>query len=216
MAFKASAPHILITSGPTAVPMDGMRIISNLSTGEMGRLLANAFALRKYRVTLLEGCGATTDIPLSEKVDHKEFFFYAELDLLLKKELCQPCDALIHAAAVSDFALSKPFNGKIPSGKPVMLKLVPTKKIVNAIKKMSPDIFLVGFKLETSLVKGSVAPKVSRLIREAGCDLVVANVIRRGRYMARLVDASGRFYPQVDSKQDLVKALTARVDQQFL
>ncbi len=178
----------------------------------MGRFLANAFAQRKYHVTLLEGHGATTNILLSDKICLKKFFFYTELVTLLKQELRQPCAALIHAAAVSDFALPKALKGKISSGRQLTLKLLPTKKIVNGIKKIAPKIFLVGFKLETKLSKAFIIRETHNLFHNAGCDLVVANSQKEGKYAAHLIDASGKYSPRINSKQALVKVLSTRID----
>ncbi len=182
----------------------------------MGRLLANAFAQKKFRVTLLEGQGATTSIRLSEKVQLKKFLFYAELDALLKKELRRTCAAVIHAAAVSDFALPKPLKGKIASGKELTLNLLPTKKIVNTIKKIAPKVLLVGFKLETKLAAGFIMNKTRSLFNEAGCDLVVANTLKNAKYAAILMDASGRTSAKLNSKSDLVKVLSTRIDKILL
>jgi phosphopantothenoylcysteine decarboxylase/phosphopantothenate--cysteine ligase len=205
-------PHVLITSGPTAVPIDEMRVITNRSTGEMGRLLANAFAQKNYTVTLLEGQGVTTPITLSKKIRLKKFFFYSELESMLKDELQKPCDVVVHAAAVSDFAMPKALKGKIASGKTLTLKLLPTKKIVNTIKKIAPKIFLVGFKLETKISKDFIIKETRGLFNDAKCDLVVANTTSHGKYAAHIIDASGVFSPRVDSKQDCVKVLSARID----
>ena len=182
----------------------------------MGRMLANTFAAKSFHVTLLEGQGATSVIPLSARVNHKKFFFYNELDLLLKKELRKPVDVVIHAAAVSDFSLASPYKGKMSSGKGLTLKLTPTKKIINDIRSIAPNTFLVGFKLETSIAKDHITPKLISLFHQAGCDLVVANKISGSKYSARLVESSGRLYPEVNSKQSLVKALLTRIEKIFL
>ena len=45
----------MITCGPTWVPIDDTRVISNISTGKLGQVLATALTKRKAHVTLLEG-----------------------------------------------------------------------------------------------------------------------------------------------------------------
>ena len=91
-----------------------MRVITNRSTGEMGRLIARAFAVKGNKVTLLEGKAASSKIKLGKTGSLRKFFYYDELARLLTQELKRGHDVVIHAAAVSDFELGKPFKGKNP------------------------------------------------------------------------------------------------------
>ncbi len=193
-----------------------MRVISNRSTGDMGRFLAREFAGKGKRVTLLEGSAATTNIPLDKAITVKKFFFYDELECLLLQELKRGYDVVIHAAAVSDFKLAKPFKGKLPSGKRLKLDLVPTKKLVAEIKKAAPRVFLVGYKLETGLDCKYILKKVKALFSDAGCDLVVANRQSSGDYEAVIIDPSGAVSPRVSTKQALVKVLAAKIDKRSM
>jgi len=47
--------RILITCGPTWVPIDGMRVISNRSSGQLGQTIAQDLTKAGAKVTLLEG-----------------------------------------------------------------------------------------------------------------------------------------------------------------
>src|SRR5690349_1500094 len=104
---------ILITCGPTWVAIDDVRVLSNRSTGEMGRLLARRLKAAGARVTVLEG-------PVSEPIKDRsikvlKFSFFGELAALLNSVLKQRFDVVIHAAAVSDFQPKKMFARKISS-----------------------------------------------------------------------------------------------------
>ena len=198
--------RVLITSGPTSVPIDDMRVITNRSTGEMGRLLAAACLKRGAKVTLLEGA-VTTGLPLPRGVRQRKFYFFSELEKSLKLELGKRPDIVIHAAAVSDFALPRIFKGKLGSGDKVKLDLVPTKKLVKAIKKARVLVFLVAFKFEPKLERGYVLKKTRALFRQAKCDLVVANSVARGKYRACLVRPDGKMSEAVKSKRALVQLL---------
>jgi phosphopantothenoylcysteine decarboxylase/phosphopantothenate--cysteine ligase len=202
-----ASKRILITSGPTAVPIDQMRVITNRSTGEMGRLIARAFAGKGHSVTLLEGKAASSRISLNKTITVKAFFYYDELARLLTQELKRGYDVVIHAAAVSDFKPGKMFKGKLSSGKTLRLELTPTKKLVSRIKAASRKTFLVGFKLETKLTRPFILARAKSLFKEAGCDLVVANVQEKHRYGACLVWPDGRMSPKVPSKAGLVRIL---------
>jgi phosphopantothenoylcysteine decarboxylase/phosphopantothenate--cysteine ligase len=198
--------RVLITSGPTSVPIDDMRVITNRSTGEMGRLLAAACQKRGAHVTLLEGA-VTTGLPLTRGVRKRKFYFFSELEKALKLELGKRPDIVIHAAAVADFALPKIFKGKLSSGDKVKLELVPTKKLVNGIKNSGRPMFLVAFKFEPKLERRYILKKTRVLFNEAKCDLVAANCVKSGQYRACLVLPDGRMSGIVTSKQALVQLL---------
>jgi phosphopantothenoylcysteine decarboxylase / phosphopantothenate---cysteine ligase len=196
---------VLITSGPTSVPIDDMRVITNRSTGEMGRLIANAFLKIGARVTLLEGA-VTTTIPVKPSRLRK-FYTYSELDVLLKKELGQRCDVIIHAAAVSDFIPKKTFKGKLGSGDKMTLELVPAKKLVLTIKKEQPKTWLIGFKFEPSINKAGIIPKVASLFDQAGCSMVVVNKSDVKGYEAYIMHKDHSTTGAVNSKKALVTML---------
>jgi phosphopantothenoylcysteine synthetase/decarboxylase len=207
--------RVLITSGPTSVPVDDMRVITNRSTGEMGRLLAAAGLKRGAKVTLLEGA-VTTELPLPRGVRQRKFYFFSELEKALRLELGKRPDIVIHAAAVSDFQLSRKFKGKLSSGDKVKLELVPTKKLVNGIKKAGRPLFLVAFKFEPKLERGYILRKTRALFEDAKCDLVVANSMARGKYRACVVRSDGKMSEAVSSKQALAQLLVKTVAGRFV
>ena len=190
-----------------------MRVITNRSTGEMGRLIAAGFSSQGWGVTLLEGQAASTQIPLSRTITLKSFFYYDELSVLLAQELRRGYDAVIHAAAVSDFQLKKPFKGKISSGRVMRLDLVPTKKLVDRIKAAAPKSVLVGFKLETDLSRAFIMKKTKSLFTGAHCDFVLANKQVNGKYEACLIEPLGKMSPKVFNKKDIVKVLVKKIDE---
>ena len=192
--------------------IDDVRVITNRSTGEMGRLVAGALHAKGYCVTLLEGSAATSRLPLPEAIDLKKFFFYDELDQALVRDLRKGHDIVIHAAAVPDFRPSRAFRGKMFSGNELTLKLVPTKKLIEKIKKIAPGSFLVGFKLAARKFSGRFPANVKGLFDQAACDLVVANVSHDGEYQACLFGPRGRLSPDGLTKKALVTVLTDTID----
>ncbi|MBF0121869.1 MAG: phosphopantothenoylcysteine decarboxylase [Candidatus Omnitrophica bacterium] len=199
---------ILITSGPTSVAIDEMRVITNRSTGEMGRLIANACMAQGARVTLVEGA-ATTTVPLVKGSKVVKFFLFDELEMLFKAELKKKPDVVIHAAAVSDFRLKKIFKGKVSSCDQITLNLAPTKKLIGLVKKLAPHVFLVGFKLEVSLAKA--IKEAESLMKGAGCDLVIANSCSSEGYRACVVDCKGSSKKTATNKQEIVKYLIEEI-----
>ena len=178
---------VLVTCGPTWVPIDAVRVISNHSTGEMGRLIAASFKKARARVTLLEG-------PMSFDEFAKKF----------KAACAKKYDIVVHAAAVSDFKPKGAAKGKLSSGKILNLCLVPTEKLINVVKRLAPDTFLVGFKLESTLSRA--VKEAGKLFTDAGCDLVVANAKANG-YQGCIIDVDGNVLVKAANKKNLAETL---------
>ena len=232
MAIKNK--RILITAGPTWVPIDSVRVISNIASGETGILLAQGLARQGAQVTLLLGpvalamalpkrrqtmsfCprgGQTTafwpvaDCCLNKKIKVVHFKFFEELKAKIIRELrTKEYAAVIHSAAVSDYQPAKLNRRKIKSGyKSLKLNLVPTPKIINLVKKIDPAIFLVGFKFEPVASKLKLIKEARRLIYNTQADFVVANTMKEGNYLAYLVMDDKQSEP-IFAKKDLVENL---------
>ncbi len=205
---------ILITSGPTWVSIDPMRVISNRATGELGQALTVALAKLGAKVTLLEG--PVTKPLTASKVTIKKFCFYNELKTLLTTELKKNYDVIIHNAAVSDYQLKKPSLKKIDSiHRTLTLTLIPTEKLINTIKLLSPKIFLVGFKLEDFKNEKQVLAETKKLISLAHCDLVVANTLKGG-YKATLLDNNAKILNSANSRLQLSNNLIAALKEKLL
>ncbi len=195
---------ILITCGPTWVAIDGMRVISNRSTGELGHRLAVLAMRAGARVTLLEG---PVERPLgAPKIRIRKFHFFDELQDLLRQELKKKYDAVIHAAAVSDYRTVKPSAKKIGSDhQRLRLELAPTPKLIDRIKGQSPTMLLVGFKLADGSQR-SLIQDAATLARRSRCDLMVANTIRDG-YRGWILDPDGNILAEGASRATVARAL---------
>ena len=88
-------------------------------------------------------------------------------------------DIFISTAAVSDFEFDKKDDKKIDSSSSLFINLKPTSKIIRQIKKINPDIFLVGFKAEFNISKEDLINSAKKQIKDAGCDLVIANDVSK-------------------------------------
>ena len=187
--------------------IDSVRVISNTATGETGLLLAEKFAQQGAKVTLM--LGPVSNCCINKKIKVINFKFFDELRCKLIRELgSRNYDLIIHSAAVSDYKPRSIYRTKISSGKKQLkLSMVPTEKIIDRIKKMQPQAFLVGFKLEPGANKVRLLKEAENLIKQAKADLVVANTIDNGRYKACLL-GKGKLYGQALNKSALVKILT--------
>jgi phosphopantothenoylcysteine synthetase/decarboxylase len=207
---KIKNKRILITAGPTWVPIDKVRVISNTATGQTGILLAEKLQSKGAKVTLL--LGPTEACCISAGIKVIRFKFFDELEESLIHELRRnKYDVLVHSAAVSDYKVRGAYRPKVSSDKKLWnLSLVPTRKIIDSIKKVSPSLFLVGFKFIPDSTERALVIAAKALMVHSGSDLVVANTLINNRYRARIVkkNAVSRSFL---SKEDLVKSLVSEI-----
>ena len=176
--------RVLITSGGTREPIDGVRVIANSSTGATGAALADAFCKAGFTVTLLR---ARHSVAPNLIVTERFFVTVADLDSIGQELLSsQDFDLVIHAAAVSDFVVeavvaegvrhAAPFTGKLSSTHRLSIELMPGKKILPELKSYSrnPNVRLVGFKLTEGASEAKIREAVAKVLA-VGADLVVHN-----------------------------------------
>ena len=199
--------HILITAGPTWVAIDKVRVISNISSGQSGIFFAEQALKEGAKVTLL--LGPTINFSLSKPLKVLRFSFFDELINLVQRQLKSgKFDAVIHAAAVSDYRPKIKINTKLKSGiKNLKLNLVPTQKLINMIKQINPKVFLVGFKLESSKNKAGLIKAADKLFKESKADLVVANTLDDVRYLGFILDKQRNILARSNSRRDLARKL---------
>jgi phosphopantothenoylcysteine decarboxylase/phosphopantothenate--cysteine ligase len=210
LATNLNGKRILITAGPTWAPIDTVRVISNTATGETGILLAKVLAKQGAKVTLILGPVGSCCVDKNIKVIG--FKFFNELNSLLKKELKRKrYDAVIHSAAVSDYEPLSVAKKKLSSGVKILsLTFKPTPKIIDCLRKYSPDSFLVGFKFEPDLTGNKLIKEARSLIKRAHLDLAVANTAGKNGYRAWMVNVKTGLGP-FSSKEELVKNLSALI-----
>ena len=217
MGYNGSLQHkkVLITCGPTWVRIDPVRVISNISSGELAHTIAQNLSQEKARVTLLQG-PITHQTPCPS-VKITTFKYFDELSYLLKKELKKtPYDIVIHAAAVSDYKLKTASTRKMSSHfENLTLRLTPTPKLINQIKKIRPKTFLVGFKLESNPKKNSLYKKAKQLINDAHCNLVVANTITPKGYQASIIDTHGYVLAKANARRKIASTLIKTIKEQL-
>ncbi|WP_048148441.1 bifunctional phosphopantothenoylcysteine decarboxylase/phosphopantothenate--cysteine ligase CoaBC [Palaeococcus ferrophilus] len=167
--------RVLVTAGATREYIDPIRYITNASSGKMGVAIAEEAELRGAEVTLVRTKGSVPSLVENQiEVETVEEMLEAiENELKAKKY-----DAVVLAAAVSDFRVKEKAGAKIKSGKSITLELEPTPKIIDLVKELQPEVFLVGFKAETGLSEEELVEAARKQIQRAGSDLVVANTLK--------------------------------------
>lgn len=166
---------ILVSLGGTYEPIDSVRGITNKSSGKMGLELAKEAYIRGADLTLVVA-NVSVEIPSVFNVIHVETGSEMN-DVIL--ELISDFDIFISTAAVSDFEFKQLDDKKIDSNSSLFLNLKPTTKIIRQVKKINPDIFLVGFKAEFNISKEDIIYCARKQIKAAGTDLVIANDISK-------------------------------------
>ena len=171
---------ILITAGPTIEYIDPVRTITNQSSGKTGVLLTNELISAGCKITLIYGPGI--EIPpkganIIRVSTSKEMFDE------VKKQMKKKFDVVIMAAAIADYAPQKPSKKKIKSSQETLqINLKKTPKIIDYIKKIQKDVFLVGFKAEINLSKKELVKESRKKMKESNVDMIVANDIGSLRY----------------------------------
>lgn len=176
--------RVLITSGGTVEPIDGVRVIANLSTGATGALIAEHFARSGHAVVLLRAEQARR---ANGMLRQDTFTTFADLDAALERWLAnEEFDAVIHAAAVSDFAVhSVEVDGavvpsgatKLASDRAPVLRLQRNPKLLDTLRARSRNraVRIVAFKLTNAATADEVRAAVQPLLGAGRADLVVHN-----------------------------------------
>jgi phosphopantothenoylcysteine decarboxylase / phosphopantothenate---cysteine ligase len=156
-----SDKKILVTAGSTLERIDPVRVLTNLSSGKMGISIAEKAAKLGMEVTLIYG--------------HGEMYEKIKFEILKNNP-----DIMFHCAAVSDFTLSHPADQKIESRKRSLnLRMTPTKKIIDEVKKWKRELILVAFKAEFDVSVESLIERAYKKLKQCDADFIVANDLGR-------------------------------------
>jgi phosphopantothenoylcysteine decarboxylase/phosphopantothenate--cysteine ligase len=167
---------ILVSGGPTPVPLDDVRVVTNIFTGKLGREIAKELVLKGADVSFLLGSNLEIEEWLRPfTVAHKTYDEYRDR-VLAKAQAANRPDLMILSAAVADYRPKEVFAGKIASKSPELNlpPFVPTEKVVDKAHELAPDMPIVSFKLLSRVsVDELIAEARSRL--ETHSQIVVAN-----------------------------------------
>ena len=158
--------HIVVSAGGTREPIDPVRFIGNRSSGKMGYALAEAARDRGADVTLVSA-GDGLDVPYGVQVVRVETVAQMREAVL---EASASGDALIMAAAVSDFRPADSAEQKIKKGEGGMV--LPLLQNEDFLHEVPDRLVKVAFAAETeNLVENARRKPLSH----GPLDLVVAN-----------------------------------------
>lgn len=162
--------RILVSAGGTHEPIDSVRFVGNRSSGKMGLAIAREAARM--------GAGVTVVAANVESVEPAVRQVSVETVEELRREILSLAgenDALIMAAAVSDFKPATALNEKIRRSEGLSLDFVATEDILKDVRQENPDLFMVGF----AATHGDPVPDAREKLGSKGINLVVGNDISR-------------------------------------
>lgn len=154
---------VLIVGGATVEYLDPVRVLTNLSSGQMALALATAAYLRGAEVELWHH-------GLSPPAYMDSSTFTTSADLLRRVEQAEHYHCIINCAAITDFTC-RAQESKIASGQPLDLHLEPVPRLNPLLREHAT--VMVGFKLETS--KERAVERAWETLHRDGLDYVVAN-----------------------------------------
>lgn len=232
---------IIITAGGTSEKIDNVRKITNSSSGKLGMTIANHLLKENDDLIIYYVCSRNSLRPLDKRIKVIEIDDTISLknkieNLLLNEKI----DYFIHSMAVSDYMtdyvttierikasikntsnLEEAFsNIEIINGNKIssyednlVIVLKQTPKIISIIKDLSPQTYLVGFKLLDGVSKEELISVAKKLRDKNKCDLVVANdlaTIRNGEHIAYIIDKNNEI-EESHGKDDIAKKLVRRM-----
>lgn len=167
--------NVAITAGPTREPIDPVRYISNHSSGKMGFAIADAFAKRGAKVTLIAGpvnLATPQNVTRINVISAKEMW-QAALESAVKNHIFIGC------AAVADYRVAEVAEQKIKkSGDEMAIKLVKNPDIIADVGHLTENRpFTVGFAAETQNVADYAKDKLQR----KKLDMICANDVSGGQ-----------------------------------
>ncbi len=170
LAHLLHGETILITAGPTQEPIDGVRFISNRSSGKMGYALAEEAVARGAKVVLVSGPvhlrppRGVTLVPVRTA---------AEMRQAVMEQLSE-ATIIIKAAAVADYYVpDAPSQKRKKTSEPLTLALAPTIDILAELGTKKGGRLLIGFAAETA----NLIDEARRKLIAKNCDMVVANAV---------------------------------------
>lgn len=162
--------RVVVTAGGTREPIDSVRFVGNRSSGKMGVAIA-----REARRLGAEVAVVAANV---EGVEPGVAWYPVEgVDQLGEKtlDLVRGADALIMAAAVSDFKPSTSLQSKVRRSEGLKVEFEATRDILKAVREKNPGLFMVGF----AATHGDPVPDAREKLDKKGVNLVVGNDISR-------------------------------------
>tara|TARA_B100000003_G_scaffold207993_1_gene226966 strand:- start:517 stop:1716 length:1200 start_codon:yes stop_codon:yes gene_type:complete len=211
---KPNRKSVVITLGATRSPIDDIRYLQNTSSGETGYQIADHLYRHGHDVSCVSGVTTYRKpnwLPLVINADNPDEML-KELKALSNDDI----DAWVHCAAVLDYVVESPAEGKLASQQgPLEVKLVESSKHILELKEKCKNAVRIGFKLETGIKQKELVRRAVAQLEYAGMTAVVANRLEdlndNTRPRAYLVDKTGADFT-LETMQDVCTAISTIID----
>lgn len=203
--------RVIVTAGGTREAIDDVRFLTNVSTGRFGYELASVFHLRGCEVLLLAPEELRDRRWYALPFDPVTFNGVADLREKLHAAVAtRRPDALLMAAAVSDYVVANRVDGKIRSDvEELTLRLVRAPKILAGLRDLCGDATcIVGFKLLSGVSEAELRGAAEEQTRRDRLDLTVANdlaLLTPTRHPIWISTSVGEWIALDGSKQEVAR-----------
>ena len=196
-ATQPNRKSIVITLGATRSAIDDVRFVQNYSSGTTGFAVAKDLHRHGHDVTCVAGITTAEQpewLPLVIRAPEPKDML-SELKALSNDTI----DAWIHAAAVLDYVVAAPAEGKIASQQGGLdVNLIESEKHIMALKETCANAVRIGFKLESGIKQKDLIYRATAQIEKAGMTAVIANRLEdlhdASKPRGYLVDAYGSHF----------------------
>ncbi len=210
----SSRKNVVVTLGGTYSPIDDVRGIQNTSSGATGYAIADSLYRYGHDVTCVVGKTSVAQppwLPLCISAEQPDQMLN-ELKALANDDI----QAWVHTAAVLDYIVESPAEGKLASQQgPLQVNLVEGSKHIHELKEKVRGSTRIGFKLETGIKQSDLIHRATAQIEHSEMTAVVANRLEdigdSSKPRAYLVDKQGSHFV-LQTQFDLCDALRTIIE----
>ncbi|HIG03966.1 MAG TPA: hypothetical protein EYQ53_06270 [Candidatus Poseidoniales archaeon] len=171
---KPQRKSVVVTLGATRSAIDDVRFVQNASSGQTGWAIATHLHRMGHDVTVVAGatsCEPEIKLPLTIGAESPDEML-AELLALSNDNI----NAWVHSAAVLDYVVENPIEGKVASLQGGLeVRLVEGKKHILELREKTSGACRIGFKLESGVKIQDLVYRAVAQIKNAGMTAVIAN-----------------------------------------
>jgi len=211
---KLSGKKVMISAGATFEALDSMRGLTNRSSGRMGVEIAKEMYRQGANVTVVCGLMHTHVPSLFERVDVEST--NQMMDAVTER--IGDIDIYVSVAAISDITFDNVSHGKISSDEDITVKLTRLPKLLEMVKKLNPEVFVVGFKAEADVSEENLITKAKNRMEKYDLNLMVANDISlensgpgSDKNEVYIIDKDTYEKVSLDSKSNISKKIVEKV-----
>lgn len=200
---------IMVTAGPTPVPIDGVRRIVNRFRGRLGAQVAEELAWRGAEAELILGDGAwrpKAPIPVTVVRTFDDY-----RDTVLDR-VRAGIWAGVYSAGVADYRPKQAVKGKIASGQAsLLLDLEPTEKVIDLAMAADPRAHTVAFKYLEGVSEEELIRVASKRLDRAGVVVATRGEDTRGTDQRALMVTRDGVTP-VEDKRAIAAAIAGYLE----